>query len=128
MTLDGLMKIFQEAQHEFTYMAPGIGGDRIDRAGIRAIVMALRDEIWMRTKRMDVCDVLLEILGPIEGEGVAKESGGLDRKYGPARVGGGVPSPTYYIPAEDWWARFMNARIVVVHGNVIPGGDAESKK
>ncbi len=45
MTLDELMKIFHEAQHEFTYTAPGIGGDRIDRAGVTAIVRALRDEL-----------------------------------------------------------------------------------
>lgn len=113
MTIEELMKVFNRAKWDLLR-----AGDyeSLDRAGVVAIVRAMRDEIWMRTKRMDACDILLEILGPIEGQGAAKESGGRDRKYGPAQVGGGAPSPTYYIPAEDWWARFMNARIVVVHG------------
>ena len=121
MTVDDLIGAYIEASNAVVWEAEkrGLCPMTLDmhRIGVTAIVRALRDEIWMRTKRMDACDILLEILGPIDGEGAAKESGGRDRKYGPAWVGGGVPSPTYHISAADWWAAFMNARIVVVHGS-----------
>ncbi len=78
MTLDELMKIFHEAQHEFTYTAPGIGGDRIDRAGVTAIVRALRDETRHMTLNRDSLEELFtQILGDA-GEKVAEYTGGMN--------------------------------------------------
>lgn len=112
MTIEDLMKIFHEAQHEFTYTAPGIGGDRIDRAGVRAVVEALRDEMLRKegpethnlSERIGLrvgVTMLDKILDSDAGEKVAGGTNGEGAAAAEPNVAMPATDPILYSPALE---------------------------
>lgn len=74
MTVDDLMTLFQSARQgtrdwNGTEWVGVYGGDR---AGVTAIVRALRDEIWTRIGCVEANDIINEILGSDAEEKVAE--------------------------------------------------------
>lgn len=104
MTVDDLMALAKKARTRA--YSDGLRDnktvtlDDVERAGVTAIVRALRDEIWTRIGCVEANDIINEILGSDAGEKVAGGSTRKDEQHGGETV----------TPATDFTAHLARQR------------------
>ena len=104
MTVDDLIAAYIEARNAVEWGAEKRGllplTNDMSRAGVRAVVVALRDEIWTRIGCVEANDIINEILGSRAGEKVA---GGSSRDASKATEASGArcATPCASAPATD---------------------------
>ena len=110
MTLDDLVKIFDKAEAEIEWVLKEGDGQR---AGIRAVVEALRDDAWSRADTMMLWDGqgIKKFFHDILGSDAGEAAGGPTRKDERALQSQVTPSPA----ADDFceWKEF-----VVIDGRI----------
>ena len=118
MTVDDLVKVYCDAFYAQRDKAPEKGITEADRAGVTAIVRALRDETRHMTLNRDGLE---ELFTQILGDAGEKVAGGSTREDGPGGVEQAVPALTLATAAapavcvwnpnaKGWWVASCDKR------------------